>query len=496
MSTIHDVEQFNILYHEYQSNMRYLKLQYTSRLQHLTQELSHTEIYTLLLNIIETNIAFASTCTSQLKLQYYNDACVVCHYALHYVTSSNTHLIYKYLNLIQHDLFNACTTTIPKLITTQFDIDELSHKSILQALRLKIKTHISLQHMSILYKEIMNDMILYLSTLFEAAQRIMGPSPCEYTVLGLGSLASGQITPYSDYEFALLVQYDTDIQYFRNLTHIVQFMIINLGETVIPISYYDVNWDKIFVQHSKAVSFDLGGKTPLGRIDKRYTLIQTMHGMLQYLKDEKLENIDKFMPYLIQRWCFVYNNYGTQEQFNTFYTYAYEILLAPTHRIQHTIRYLHVDADEIHCITGNSAHSLGDLYKYRFEPYTIKNVKLDIYRPTDIFIFSLGLISGIYGENNWDTIHRLEKMAIINEIAASNLRFVLNFATFLRLTIYNQHEQQYDIIDCDITNYDIMLARYCNIMNALQCALKNFCSIYDKLNGCYDTCFICENFES
>ncbi|MCE5319220.1 MAG: DUF294 nucleotidyltransferase-like domain-containing protein, partial [Parachlamydia sp.] len=48
---------------------------------------------------------------------------------------------------------------------------------------------------------------------------IFGKPPCAYALMGLGSLARKEMSPFSDLEFALLVERDSpqELEYFRNL---------------------------------------------------------------------------------------------------------------------------------------------------------------------------------------------------------------------------------------------------------------------------------------
>ena len=61
-----------------------------------------------------------------------------------------------------------------------------------------------------------------------------------------------------------------------------------------------------------AVNLDLGGKTPLGRIDqdKKYDLVQTIDGMMTYVRNEQnwVSHIDKNLPHILEKVCYVYGD--------------------------------------------------------------------------------------------------------------------------------------------------------------------------------------------
>ena len=128
----------------------------------------------------------------------------------------------------------------------------------------------------------------------------IGGLTCNYAVVCLGSLARNEATPYSDLEFAILVENeDSEVkEYFRNLSKLFFILILNLKETTPRIMNIEsLNW--IGDNESptpKGFSFDAqfksGCKTPLGNVhlklnpQQTYELICTPKKMAQFHNEE------------------------------------------------------------------------------------------------------------------------------------------------------------------------------------------------------------------
>ena len=294
-----------------------------------------------------------------------------------------------------------------------------------------------------LFEEITESMKSFLAKLYSDAEKEMGQPPCKYTVIGLGSMALKQITPYSDLEFAILTEneaYKSSVnpkirEYFKNLSHLVNFKMITLGETVIPTSKYGVDLSHLV---HRGINFDLGGKTPLGRIDKDkpYDLVQTVEKMLWYVhnEQEKASHIDKNLPYILEQVCYLYGNKNLVAKYKAgvsafLHKHVSEGSQSGLLNYQdRALKLLNEGVVEINYMQNNASHlalrSKGNLEQ--FQPLSgndgqLFDVKQEIYRLADRFLYSLGLYYGIQGESSWDTVERLYACRIINEQASMKL---------------------------------------------------------------------------
>ncbi|HJK86781.1 MAG TPA: tetratricopeptide repeat protein [Candidatus Megaira endosymbiont of Nemacystus decipiens] len=382
--------------------------------------------------------------------------------------------IHNLLKTIYQDLIKISSNTSPCLLKLdQMQIDDISKKHILEKIRElssnKIKEAIKLRSegnvkdyvktTKKLFCSIAKSMSNYLSELFQSAESIIGTAPCKYVVMGLGSMALKQITPYSDLEFCIVTE-NEDYKnyaeyriknYFTNLTHLVHFYNICLGETLIPENLYKVKLDKYI---KSAVQFDPGGKTPLGRNDKKYELIQTADKMLSYIRDKDISNTDKNLPCILEKACYVYGEKSLIKKYNQ----ALEkLMVEPSDKIinltkaQYTafeILKKGINQTEYTDYRVNNKRRVPNLEEFspsskvKSVPGKLFNVKQEIYRTADRFIYNLGRFLNEKGKNNWEILENLSKKNKISKEAAINLQEALSFANLLRATAYDHYKCQ------------------------------------------------------
>ncbi|MCG8340814.1 MAG: tetratricopeptide repeat protein, partial [Cytophagales bacterium] len=315
-----------------------------------------------------------------------------------------------------------------------------------------------------LFADIAKTVREFLARLYQESEQELGPAPCKYTVMGLGSMALEQMTPYSDLEFAILVEEVKDAaaaeeyrEYLRQLTHLVHFRVINLGETTIPMSKYGMSLDHLA---KRGIHFDLGGITPLGRKDKLYDLIQPVAGMLYYLKNEgnKIAHIDKPLPFILESTCYVHGEEGLHEAYaaekRAFLEEGQTEQGVPIYQARALKRllkgFVELDYSNLGEVKARRQQpgDLGDLKpKFELEDagrlYDVKQ----IYRLPNRLLYGLAMYYGILPASSWDAVEQLASRGIIGvgtgaQEAAHHLQYAVSFATILRLKTYLHHEQQ------------------------------------------------------
>ncbi|XP_035672291.1 uncharacterized protein LOC118413189 [Branchiostoma floridae] len=303
-----------------------------------------------------------------------------------------------------------------------------------------------------MFAKIAEDRKQLLQTMLFKCIDVLGPTPCPYAVIGLGSQATQLVTPYSDLEFAILIEEgkdsDANKQYFRNLTNLLHIKVINLGETILPAmaikslndftsSNPDDNWfyDDIT---PRGMSFDgsmpWASKTPLGR-DKtlhkpKVELIDTPANMAKYQQEDISLAEGYNLASVLRNACLLNGSQTLVEEYQCSMEARFA-QLSPTENMSAAIKQGQVQLRQ----------DIGKFEGYQITERII-NVKKEMYRFPTVMIDTLALCMEIPPANLWNT---LDKMKFSQKISADNahhLKVLLSISAELRLRTYMTNKGQ------------------------------------------------------
>ena len=298
------------------------------------------------------------------------------------------------------------------------------------------------------YKSIMKD-------LSQFGQDVMGKPPCDYAVVGMGSLARKEITHYSDFEHIILLiddaNYNSYLEYFRWYSVIFHIVILNLQETIIP----SLNICSLNDKHSRlndwfydaitprGISFDgmmpHACKFPLGRQNhtknKQFTteLIKPVSKMLEYLSSEADLKNGYHLADILTKTCYVF---GNEDIFNQFVKGAQNY----RDHVSETVI--------IHNIEQQVKEDLNNFStRFRLTNLTSQtsiNIKQLVYRSTTIFISALAKKHNISGNSCFEIVDEMFQKNKITLTTANKLHYAVAIACEMRLRVYAANKSQCD----------------------------------------------------
>ncbi|XP_078689339.1 uncharacterized protein LOC144920844 [Branchiostoma floridae x Branchiostoma belcheri] len=278
----------------------------------------------------------------------------------------------------------------------------------------------------------------------------LGPPTCKYAFIGLGSQATELVTPYSDLEFAILIEEGKDDdndtrRYFLNLTHYLHLKVINLGETIIPAmaipslnDFLSEDPEKDWFYDSvtpRGFAFDgfmpWASKTPFGRDQTKtkppVSLIQTPAKLAEYqhlhialAEGYHLSDILRRVSYLT----------GDESLVDEYTDRVREIL--DQSRVLSRLSVLF--EDDIRRISSSNVEPTGQVI----------DVKKEIYRFPSVAVDVLSISCGITIPNVWGIIEELHKTQRISDEDAHHLTVLISISAELRLRTYIANGGQKD----------------------------------------------------
>ncbi|NGY95471.1 hypothetical protein NEOC84_001391, partial len=310
----------------------------------------------------------------------------------------------------------------------------------------------SSQEVREVYSEIAYQIKIFFGQLTIQALHQLDTAPCEYAMIGFGSLAREEMTPYSDLEFGILIQDDNPInkKYFKDLTNLLHLKVINLGETILPalnipcikaINFFDGLTPRGFAFDGAGVE-GKGCKTPLGN-GKTFELIQTPEQMAQYIgKDEKSQWWHEKEPHLPMELLNHTHLLGNGELTKAYEKKIREVLNTPYQGSLNLRQYL---AKE-HLVLADMKTfnpGMGDLDKHGM----LFRVKNDFYRFPHLAIDRLAFLKKITVSDTFTRIDKLSELGIMTQEATEKLKDWMSLALFMRLKTYSHYQAQQEMMN-------------------------------------------------
>ena len=347
-------------------------------------------------------------------------------------------------------------------------------------------------------KEIAKDYTKIMANLAKYCENVMGVAPCKFALVGMGSLARKEITPYSDFEHIIVLEklsnkkasHQNVLNYFRWFSVIFQIILINLQETILPSVVIEglnnPNDDWFFDRITKrGISFDgmlpHACKFPLGRQqhteNKQWTteLIKPINEMLKYLKTEENIKNGYHLKDILTKVCYVY---GTEAVFNEFQESIFNMLdnQDKEEKVKE-IKDQIIDDFESFTVSSNI---------FKLNSSTSINIKALFYRSITLFITALGRIHNIRASSCFDIIEELAAEKKISEYAKHKLNFAVALACEVRLKWYMECKRQNDTIESELKNKTAIklllnLVEKPNIFKFFQTAYALQCDISKQL---------------
>ncbi|KIC76714.1 hypothetical protein DB41_EY00250 [Neochlamydia sp. TUME1] len=360
----------------------------------------------------------------------------------------------KKLSQAETLLIKICNSKSSDLETRQTYF--MKNRKLLKGLRDNIEKKIqafsgdpSAEEVRELYREITRSVKEFFSNLVNQSIEALGAKPCEFAMIGFGSLAREEMTPYSDLEFGILVQENTPTtrKYFKSLTFLLHLQVINLGETILPalnisclkaIGFFDAKTPRGFCFDGEGVE-GKGCKTPFGN-RHTFELINTPEKMAQYIaKNEEGRWWHDQEPHLPMELLTFTHLLGNPELTRRYSQKVQEILETPYQENftlrQHLAKHHLVQQDMKNFDPGvDMLEKQGMLFK----------AKNDFYRFPHLAIDRLALLLNVAPSDTFARIDQLNQQEILTGEAAKKLKEWMGIALFMRLKTYSYYQAQKD----------------------------------------------------
>lgn len=298
---------------------------------------------------------------------------------------------------------------------------------------------------------------------------IMGSAPCQYSLVGLGSLAKKEITPFSDFESMILLQegvetrddYDVILNYFRWFATVFMIILVRLGETVLrflAIPCLNDPWNKehdwFFDGYTPCGICPDGlsptaSKNPIGPpvdpdADPRETeLIKTPSEMIKYLESTEETKLKTHLAAVLSRICFVAGDRTVYDDYSA--------------RVDDVCRRRVSDPSaRKKLFLKTEEFNFGTKYKLRTS--LTMDIKRLLFRGVTLYVSTLGRLFNVHRHSCLEIMADLKRMGLVTEEDYQRIAFSAAIACEVRLRFYFGRKGQDDFIWIGETGLEKSLA--------------------------------------
>ena len=402
------------------------------------------------------------SCDNKQKMQ--NDLESVWHLVLHKAKAKNN---YTALQTQTKFIANKVQRMRIKIEQMSKEIPQVG-KSVIYNTKVDEITKRKINMVKLIQERITTDYLSVMECLARRCIEILGKPSCKFALVGMGSLARKEITPYSDFECIIVLEegvqktknYQHSLEYFRWFSVIFQIVLISLGETILPsvaipsLNNFHQNGGDWFYDDvaPNGISFDgfmpHACKTPLGRQQPTKTkpwkteLIKPVSEMLKYLSSEEDLKNGYHLADILTQTCYVFGDTKVFAEFEKEITSKLE-----QHQQSNEAQYF----DQLNCQVANDKNKF-DLESFiqRLLVFNLISVKSAFYRSITVFISALGKFHQLKSKSSFDIVDDLKQAEVFSETDANKLKYAIAIGCEARLKVYQTFKKQKDQIDGDL----------------------------------------------
>lgn len=328
-------------------------------------------------------------------------------------------------------------TLIPNLVTNKecsFRKKRIELRKIRDKCREAMDNNQSIQAIQ---KTLTDDLKQVLVELITDAMQLLGKPPkVRWACMGMGSMSRGEMCPFSDIEFAFLIDKEGGeaLSYFRNLAKILEIQTINLGETKFPV-YLGI--DTLHPSPTPSgFSMDIGGITPLG-VSDWYELIGTPETLARFVSSRWIRD-NLILANAMNTVCYIM---GEQKLVEIYENESRKVLKEPFRKGENKSNR---EAIALNLLKGHLHEFEPDLSKSK-EELKAFGIKKELYRPFQEILNCFAIYFELNAKGTFERIDELTKRGIFTPQGAQNLRKAIQLVLKLRVEthLFYQDEQEF-----------------------------------------------------